>query len=72
MSIWPIASPMPMRPAGGANAAATSIPAAAPLTRLLRSDWTRLRAPATPAAKGSSSETVERMLVSIMSLVAIC
>ena len=60
---------MPTTPAGGASAAATSSPTAAPETRLDRSDCTSCRAPAAPAARGRSTATDETWAVETMAAV---
>ena len=63
---------MPTTPAGGASEAATSIPTAAPDTKLLLSDCTRFKAPAAPAIRGSSTATADTLLVELMEEVTIC
>ncbi len=66
----PSASAVPSTPAGGASEAATSIPTAAPDTRLLCSEETRYSAPAAPAASGSSTCTIDRSVTVTISPVA--
>ena len=68
--LTPIAAPIPTSPAGGASDAATSIPTAAPDTRLLRSDCVNCRAPAPPATSGSTTAGVEMFAISTICAVA--